>query len=138
MVQTSVAFYAHNVKDFKLDVTNEVLVFQNVITNEGSGYDSSTGIFTASVEGVYQLTAHVCAEYTKYSHIGLVLDGAFIAKSANYNGDTSAGTCSFVSAIVKLIAGRKVWVACTLGQERNLLTVDNTFGMNTFSGVRIN
>ena len=135
MLQPTVAFHANNVKDLILDQKKEVLVFQNIITNEGSGYDKSTGIFTAPVEGVYNFIVHVCAENKKYSTIGLVLDGAFIAKSVQYDADQWA--CGSVGSIVTMKSGKQVWVASTGGSTSYVLRRENTYFMNTFSGVLI-
>ena len=135
MLQPTVAFHADYVKDLILDQNKEVLVFQNIITNEGSGYDKSTGIFTAPVDGVYYFTVHVCAANSKYSPIGIVLDGTFIAKSIQY--DTDTWTCGSAGAIVTMTSGSQVLVASTSGNSNFVLYIDNTYIMNTFSGVLI-
>ncbi|XP_060573154.1 uncharacterized protein LOC132731062 [Ruditapes philippinarum] len=49
----SIAFHVHSLKDLVLDTIREVLVFESIITNEGSGYDKTTGIFTAPIAGVF-------------------------------------------------------------------------------------
>ncbi|XP_060573145.1 complement C1q-like protein 2 isoform X2 [Ruditapes philippinarum] len=135
IIQPSVAFHVHNVKDLVLDTKNEVLVFESIITNEGSGYDKSTGIFTAPVEGTYFFTVHVCTANSKYSPIGLVLDSTFVARSINY--DTDSYTCSSVSAIVRMKSGGRVWVASTSGSTAYVLYTHNLHIMNTFSGMFI-
>ena len=135
MLQPTVAFHVHNVKDLILDQTKEVLVFQNIITNEGSGYDKSTGIFTAPVGGVYYFTVHVCAAYKKYSTVGIVLDGTFIAKSIQFDNDSYA--CGSVDAIVTMTSGKQVWVTTTAASTSYVLNGDNIHSMNTFSGVLI-
>ena len=114
----------------------EVLVFQNIITNEGSGYDKSRGIFTAPVDGVYYFTVHVCAANKKYSPIGIVLDGTLIAKSIQY--DTDSWTCGSTGAIVTMTSGKQVWVASTGGgSTAHVLYSSDSLIMNTFSGVLI-
>ena len=135
MLQPTVAFHAHNVKDLILDQYKEVLVFQNIITNEGSGYDKSTGIFTAPVGGVYYFTVHVCVANRKHSPVGIVLDGTFIAKSIQY--DTDSWTCGSAGAIVTMTSGKQVWVASTDGSTNYVLYSSTTFLMNTFSGILI-
>ncbi|XP_060573147.1 complement C1q tumor necrosis factor-related protein 5-like [Ruditapes philippinarum] len=135
VLQPSIAFHVHNVKDFVLDTTNEVLVFESIITNEGSGYDKTTGIFTAPIAGVFFFSVHVCTTKAKFSPIGLVLNGTFIAKSVNRDDDNH--TCGSVSAIVKMKPEGKVWVTCTASSSTYVLKGDDANHMNTFSGMLI-
>jgi hypothetical protein len=135
ILQPTVAFHAHDVKDFILDRTHEIIVFERVITNQGSGYNNATGVFTASIEGVYLFTVNVCASSKKWSTIGLVLDGTFISKSTNYNDQSYS--CGSVSAIVKMETGRQVWVANLYGSNGHVLAGEDMYAMNTFSGVLI-
>jgi hypothetical protein len=135
VLQPTLAFHAHDVKDLILDRTDEILVFKRVLANEGSGYNNATGVFTASIEGIYLFTVHVCASHKKWSTIGLVLDGIFVAKSINYN--SQGYSCGSVSAIVQMETGRQVWVGNTYGSNGHVLAGENTYVMNTFSGVLI-
>jgi hypothetical protein len=122
-------------KDEILDTTNEILIFEETFTNEGIGYDTSTGLFTAPVGGLYQFDVHTCARYSKYAHLGLVMEGSVIAADANY-GDDSSG-CNNFGAIVRVKLGEKVWVKSTSsGSTREL--IQNTYRMNTFSGMLVN
>jgi hypothetical protein len=113
----------------------EILVFERVITNEGSGYNNTTGIFTASIKGLYLFTVHICASHKKWSTIGLVLDGTFVARSTNYNSHSFS--CGSVSVIVKMETGRQVWVANVYGSNRHVLAGEDNYVMNTFSRVLI-
>ncbi|XP_060579239.1 heavy metal-binding protein HIP-like, partial [Ruditapes philippinarum] len=88
--QHPIAFYAHHLKDLVLDTANEILIFEKTITNEGTGYGTSTGLFTAPVGGLYQFSVHICALQNKYSYLGLVMEGNVIAADANY-GDANHG-----------------------------------------------
>ncbi|XP_060605460.1 uncharacterized protein LOC132757978 [Ruditapes philippinarum] len=47
-----IAFHAHYLTDFALDTTDEIIIFTKSVINEGTGYDPSTGIFTAPVGGL--------------------------------------------------------------------------------------
>ncbi|XP_053374829.1 heavy metal-binding protein HIP-like [Mercenaria mercenaria] len=131
----SVAFYAHHVTDLVLDVTHEIIVFDTIITKEGSGYDTSTGIFTAPVGGLYQFTVHVCALTETYSVVGLSLTGKVVAAATNYDRDHYI--CSSVGAVVRMNSGEQIWVKCTSGSSTYRLYQDN-YRMNTFSGILLN
>ncbi|XP_053372692.1 complement C1q and tumor necrosis factor-related protein 9A-like [Mercenaria mercenaria] len=132
MAQPSVAFYAHHVTETTLDKTDQIIVFDSVLTNEGSGYDTSTGIFTAPVEGMYQFTVHICTYSGKYSFIGLVLADKVIASTSNFASNSY--TCNSVGAIARVKSGEQVWVKCTSPAFNRELR-DDSHRMNTFSGI---
>ncbi|XP_060582857.1 uncharacterized protein LOC132739210 [Ruditapes philippinarum] len=133
--QPPVAFYAHHLKDMLLDTTNEILIFEKTFTNEETGYDTSTGLFTAPVGGLYQFVVHTCAYKGKHSYLGLVLDDNVIAADSNF-GDDAYG-CNTFGAIVRLQKGAKVWVKSTApGSNRQLF--QNSYRFNTFSGLLVN
>jgi hypothetical protein len=122
-------------KDLLLDTTDEILIFEKTFTYEGTGYDTSTGLFTAPVGGLYQFDVHTCAAYKKSTYLGLVLEGNVIAADANY-GDASHG-CNNFGAIIRVKSGEQVWVKSTSsGSYRQVF--QDTHCMNTFSGVLVN
>ncbi|XP_053372693.1 heavy metal-binding protein HIP-like [Mercenaria mercenaria] len=132
IARPSVAFYAHHVTDTTQDVTDEIIVFDSTITNEGSGYDTSTGIFTAPVGGLYQFNIHVCARNRKYTFVGLAVAGNVVAAASNY--DENFYSCNSVGAIVRVKSGEQVWVKCTSAASNRML-YDDKYRMNTFSGI---
>jgi hypothetical protein len=133
--QPPIAFYAHHLKDMLLDTSNEILIFEKTFTNEGSGYDTSTGLFTAPVGRLYQFSVHTCTAIGKYSFLGLVMEGNIIAADANF-GDASHG-CNTFGAIVRVKSGEKVWVKSTSSASNRQL-YQNTYRFNTFSGLLVN
>ncbi|XP_053375903.1 uncharacterized protein LOC123534659 isoform X3 [Mercenaria mercenaria] len=136
MAKPSVAFHAHHVTDLALDVTDKIIVFDTIITNEGSGYDTSTGIFSAPVGGLYQFTVHVCSSSGKYSVVGLSLAGKVVAAATNY--DQAYNICSSVGAVVRVKSGEQIWVKCTTGHSSAHRLYEDRYRMNTFSGILIN
>jgi hypothetical protein len=67
-----------------LDTSNEILKFEKTFTNEGSGYDMSTGLFPAPVGGLYQFSVHTCVRQDNFAYLGLVLEDNVIASDSNY------------------------------------------------------
>ncbi|XP_060573323.1 uncharacterized protein LOC132731206 [Ruditapes philippinarum] len=130
-----IAFHAHHVADLLLDTKDEIIIFTKSLINEGTGYDTSTGIFTAPVGGIYQFVVHTCAYIKKHAFIGLVLEGTVIAADSNYDGDYH--TCSTVGAIVRVRSGEKVWVKSTSSASNRQLCQSSNI-MNTFSGILVN
>jgi hypothetical protein len=136
MKKPSVAFFAHNVVDLKLDRTDKILIFTTATTNEGSGYDISTGIFTAPVGGVYQFIVHYCTNSGHHSPLALVLSGNVIALSSNY--DAGYYTCSSFSAVIRVKSSEKVWVKCLYGSSSSYGLYKDSWRMNSFSGILVN
>ena len=121
--------------DLFLNKKDEVIIFDNTFIKEGVGYDTSTGIFTAPIGGLYQFLVHTCAYQSKYTFIGLVLEGKVIAAGVNY--DANYDTCSTVGAVVRVRSGEKVWVKATSYSSSNQRLCQNEYRMNTFSGILI-
>jgi hypothetical protein len=135
MKKPSVALFAHNVVDLKLDRTDKIIIFTTATTNEGSGYDTSTGIFTAPVGGLYQFIVNYCTRIKQHSPLALVLSGNVIARSSNY--DASTNTCSSFSAVIRVKSEEKIWVKCLYGSSGYALYKDS-YLMNSFSGILAN
>ncbi|XP_045183637.2 complement C1q tumor necrosis factor-related protein 6-like [Mercenaria mercenaria] len=76
----------------------QVVIFPEVLLNEGGGYNSMTGHFTAPVAGLYLFTAHVCNEETKPTVISIMHGKIQIALSTEYE-DRSIRTCRAAMAI---------------------------------------
>ncbi|BFZ00758.1 hypothetical protein BsWGS_03797 [Bradybaena similaris] len=77
---------------------NERLVLNKVLFNQGGGYNSNTGIFTAPVGGIYQFQIHGLTEknssfWIKLYHNDEYVISAFARQSGDYD---SAGNSVFV------------------------------------------
>ncbi|XP_060589335.1 complement C1q tumor necrosis factor-related protein 3-like isoform X2 [Ruditapes philippinarum] len=129
----TVAFCVHGVTDVLLDESNEVIVFKSIITNEGAGYDSSTGIFTAPVGGLYQFAVHLCTPISYYTYVGIVHTGNVIVKDYIHGVGNNA-LCSSVGGVVRVESGEQVWVQ-SLSTSSNRKLMDDGNRMNTFLGI---
>jgi hypothetical protein len=123
------------VTNLVLDTTNEIVIFTKSVINEGTGYDTSTGFFTAPVGGLYQFSVHTCVYQGKYAYIGLVFEGKVIGADMNYDKDHY--TCSAFGAIARVKSGEKVWVKTTSSGSNRQLYQDS-HRMITFSGMLVN
>ncbi|XP_060572184.1 adiponectin-like [Ruditapes philippinarum] len=131
----TVAFCVHKVTDVLLDTSNEVIVFNSIITNEGSGYDTSTGIFTAPVAGLYQFAVHLCTPISYYTYVGIYHEGKIIVKDY-IHGVGQHAMCNSVGGVVRVESGEQVWVQSRSAGSNRKLTDDNS-RMNTFFGILI-
>ncbi|KAK7133293.1 hypothetical protein R3I94_015233 [Phoxinus phoxinus] len=87
---------------------NDVLKFSDVITNLGSGYDSSTGAFTCKTAGVYYFNFHIMKSGQNL-RVDLVLNDQTIVVSAVAVDVLHTDTASN-SAVLQLKAGDRVYV----------------------------
>ena len=65
-------------------------MFQEIVQNEGKGYNKNTGIFTAPVTGTYLFTVQVCLYSKKGLSLSIVANGTTI--TAGFFGDQDWGT----------------------------------------------
>ena len=87
------------------------LVFPKVITNVGSGYNPSDGIFTAPRAGVYVFFVNVQV-YSTNIHAAIVLNGATKVRTMAYTNHDAGPNL----AVLSLQTGDRVWVIHKGGQ----------------------
>nr|XP_022306591.1 complement C1q subcomponent subunit B-like [Crassostrea virginica] len=110
--------------------TNAVIIFETLITNAGSAYNPSSGIFRAPANGLYVFFYNIeCSAmgHNDNTQVELVRDGSQTGIQAYCHGTGDVDNSSTLG-ILHLSAGDTVWV--------RLLYGDNiTFGGKTlFSG----
>ncbi|XP_053398740.1 uncharacterized protein LOC128556887 [Mercenaria mercenaria] len=91
--------------------TGQTFVFRSVDFNEGNGYNSLSGEFTAPAGGLYQFSVHVCNGEGKHVASAIVHDGTYVAYSVQYQ--PSGSSCSSVNALLMMTPGQKVVAKCT-------------------------
>nr|KAG5696044.1 hypothetical protein BaRGS_017156 [Batillaria attramentaria] len=109
--QPNVAFQAE-LSEAVVDLApNEQLVFDQVVTNEGAGYNTSTGRFRAPVSGTYMFIVNFTADWKEQMYVFLKVDNASGRKMASIS-DGRAGSWSHAtgSVILQLAAGQEVWL----------------------------
>ncbi|XP_062581627.1 uncharacterized protein LOC134243390 [Saccostrea cucullata] len=110
-VSDQIAFEARitSVLEFKGN-QGSVVLFDQVLLNDGNGYNSSTGIFIAPRDGLYVFGWHILPGYQSISHTGLIVNNNEISGNyCNTRRNTGQQLCSKMS-VVKLAVGDKVWI----------------------------
>ena len=125
-----VYFYAWNTQVLT-HVDGLVLVFDNAITNNGNGYNSSTGVFRAPVASAYVFSWTIVSERGSFQDVALMKNGISYGKvqTAAHNSTTNASGSN--TAIIELKAGEEVHL-----QISNVGASSQVYpgGYSTFSG----
>ena len=129
-----VAFYAWSDSNPLHAESGTTLILDHAATNLGNAYNTTTGVFTAPVAGVYDFQASIlCKLLPGAAWVNIVVDGRIVARgvSDNRHGYYDQAT---MKAIVHVDAGSKVYL-------RNHLRADFYGGtgshFTTFSGFLI-
>lgn len=104
------------------------ILFETTLTNIGSGYNPTKGVFTAPVDGMYVFSYNVeCAKTNGDTYTELVHNGARLNMQAYCHGFGDSDN-SGTMGILRLHAGDTIWI--------RLFDSDNrSFGWRTtFSG----
>ncbi|XP_063427138.1 uncharacterized protein LOC134710679 [Mytilus trossulus] len=115
---------------------HQTIIFENVQTNEGFGYNSSSGVFKASVSGLYYFSVVIMSHATEDIETEIVKNGFPIAST--YSGDSTTWNAGTQSTVLHLNVGDSVYI-----RIYNNPTVNDGnvrvfgYGWSSFSGVRI-
>ena len=114
---STVAFTAY-ASTGKTTYTSEVVIFNEIITNQGGAYSKSTGIFTCPTEGVYAFTWTHLIHAGNYCHAYLYKNGAQqnLDAHSNLQGMSSTSvvyTMASMSGTLHLSRGDHVWIHST-------------------------
>lgn len=120
----------------KSDLTNRpkgsVVIYNDVVTNEGDGYNPSTGIFTAPTEGLYSFSWTTTASANKYFFTYLDVNGNNIAR--NHAGLNTVTFSASQTVVVHLKTHDKVNIKV---QDNYVGQLIRGSGWSTFSGFMI-
>ncbi|XP_052244227.1 coadhesin-like isoform X2 [Dreissena polymorpha] len=104
---TTVAFIAHGVNI----ISNRVSAFPTTIFNEGDAYNSSTGRFTAPVDGMYFFSTQFCT--SAYAYFAIEKGSASMNNITRLTASlqqTPDVSCASASTHVQLSENETVWV----------------------------
>lgn len=91
------------------------LVFPTVITNEGNGYNSHTGIFTAPTAGMYVFFVNVQSYDSYHIYTYIVLNGTQKVRTMADGGRYGYYETGANLVVLTLLKGDTVWVKHSLG-----------------------
>ena len=77
--------------------------------NDGNGYNSTNGKFTAPVDGTYSFSWSYCTNKGSTTYLGGYVDGVLTAKISNH-GQSSAWQNTSGHLLVKLKKGNQFWI----------------------------
>ena len=91
--------------------TQETMIFDRVLLNEGNAYNQKTGEFTAAVEGVYSFSWKTFTDNGKLFVTEIAHNGNTIAHNHCDGRGLKAGHASSSNqANIKMKKGDKVWI----------------------------
>ncbi|XP_060552788.1 complement C1q tumor necrosis factor-related protein 6-like [Ruditapes philippinarum] len=102
-------FSARGIKN-KSPAIKETLVFSSIMSNNGSAYDKTTGIFTAPVGGLYMFNLQLCITSDKYLYFEIVANDQAIFRGLGLDDTSRWSTCHSYSTSTLLKALDKVSV----------------------------
>nr|XP_034335554.1 paramyosin-like isoform X3 [Crassostrea gigas] len=114
--------------------TGDTLMFPTVIYSEGTGYNPSTGIFTAPSAGTYVFYVSVQSTWRKYIYLDIVLNGSSKVRATASGTSIAIFQTGTNLVILHLQTGDRVWV------KRNAGTgyFSQVIPITTFSGFKLN
>lgn len=88
----------------------ETVIFDKVSLNEGNAYDKTSGIFTASSDGIYSFTWTTLTSAGKYFVTDIVRNGEMITRNYSDGRGRDGFGMSTSHANIKMKKGEKVWI----------------------------
>ncbi|XP_033749278.1 uncharacterized protein LOC117333966 [Pecten maximus] len=86
--------------------TNQIIAYEDVVTNVGNGYDSFTGLFRAPVGGAYEFIATMWSSDGNFLEFEMVRNSVYFCYGRASQSNQTIGSCV---SMVELSAGDRVW-----------------------------
>ena len=124
MFSSTVTFKTKNVNTAGMR-DNQRVTFRQTVLNMGGSYNSTTGIFTAPLDGVYMFIVHACVLAGRTMYVNLMKDGNIERREAIYQYNSN--DCHSFSELLSLTIGNEVWVTYApvsyLRQDSNYVNI---------------
>ena len=105
----SIAFHAVLSKALTNVPTNAIIKFEQLLINEGNGYDPNTGKFTAPVDGIYSFSWNYETNKGTSAFLGGYVDGKLRARVA-LESQTSTWDNTSGYLVIKMKEGIQFWI----------------------------
>ena len=103
---------------YTISKSGQTLVFPHTLTNIGSGYNGSTGMFTAPRAGVYALFCRITADTNPMDmYFKFILNGSVKTRNLVYGRNTNPYRTSSNSIVLQLSHEDRVWINISTGIE---------------------
>ena len=97
--EEKVAFSAHILGNKAVSLTGgSIVVYDQILTNLGNGYNKNSGSFTVPVAGTYFFTIYFMTASTSSSHLGIYVNGESKCTS-RAGADYGVSTCSIIEEL---------------------------------------
>jgi len=93
--------------------------FNRVHLNDGNGYNTHTGAFTAPMSGVYLFTYHWNSHYSS-TYLELIVDDLQQAAAFSHPYPNHVETMVGQTVIIRVNAGQSVWVEEKQGPDGDI------------------
>ncbi|KAH3747548.1 hypothetical protein DPMN_181975 [Dreissena polymorpha] len=103
----NILFKARRVRN-ETPTDGQVIVFEDVLYNHGSGYDSSSGVFTAPVGGTYLFTARLLSQSSGKVIFEINVNGSMNSNGALY--DHKGYSYASADSVVRLLPRERVFI----------------------------
>ena len=132
LASEKVAFSVHiQVSDTISMTKGNIVIFNEIVTNLGDGYNKDSGSFTAPVSGVYSFSLYFMTSNTAWSYLGIYVNGE---SQCNVAGHSAYGV-SGCSVIKEIKTGDVVNVRVAHGATLYTNTNENYRNQNGFVGM---
>ena len=122
-------FRAHSIHKTSFS-TNEIIIFSSATVNTGSGYSTTTGKFTAPIDGQYLFVKQICMHSGNYGYTAFVHNNNIVLKSLT---GSNLYSCASAQTFLQLSKGDQFWVKAT--DSRSGFIQDQSEGTTYFAGV---
>ncbi|KAH3747143.1 hypothetical protein DPMN_181564 [Dreissena polymorpha] len=130
----NILFKARRVKN-ETPSSGEIIVFEDVLYNHGSGYNSSSGVFTAPVGGTFLFTARLLSQSSGSVFFEINVNGSMNSNGALYGHQ--GWSYASADSVVRLLPGDQVCIKLLYSNEisNGGLLSDINSKSNEFTGV---